>query len=215
MGEYETKGFTKINNDILETLAITELNGRQRRIIDVIIRNTYGYQRSCYEMSLTYLSKATRIYQSHISVELKKLIDRKIVVCYQNSTFNKPQVLGINENVNQWVLPKTVTLTENSNAHKKERVTVTKNSNRTITKNGKGTVTKNGNTTITEIGNQKRKNKENIKESVKKDSSIYSNTYIEVGGTAQDDNTHTPALSDTECESNHEYYDITENDIKF
>lgn len=106
MGKDETKGFTDINNDILETLAITELNGRQRRIIDVIIRNTYGYQRSCYEMSLTYLSKATRIYQSHISLELKKLIDRKIVVCYQNPTFNKPQVLGINENVNQWVLPK-------------------------------------------------------------------------------------------------------------
>lgn len=51
--------------------------------------------------------------------------------------------------------------------------------------------------------------------SIKLDSSIESVTYIEVGGTAQGDNTHTPALSDTECESNHEYYDITENDIKF
>ena len=36
-------GYTKIANEILESLARIRINGEARQVLDVIIRKTYGY----------------------------------------------------------------------------------------------------------------------------------------------------------------------------
>lgn len=46
------KGYTKIADELLEAFASTPLTGAQRRIIDVVLRETYGWDRK--EHPLTY-----------------------------------------------------------------------------------------------------------------------------------------------------------------
>ena len=46
---------------------------------------------------------------------MNELIKRKIVKVYKDNTFSKPKSIGINKNFKQWVLAKTLTVSENTN----------------------------------------------------------------------------------------------------
>lgn len=123
-------GYTRIANEILDALAKTNLNGTQRRILDVIFRQTYGYQRKEHEISLTFLSKATGIHKMQIQRELTSLIDRKIIIVLKEASFNKSRVMTFNKYYNQWLdgeqLTKKLTGNENDNH------TVSEKANRTV-----------------------------------------------------------------------------------
>ncbi len=97
-------GFTRIANEILETLAITNLNGTQRRILDVVFRQTYGYQRKEHELSISFIAKATNIHKKQIQRELSNLIKMKIVTVIREATFGKSRIIKFNKNYNEWLL---------------------------------------------------------------------------------------------------------------
>lgn len=96
-------GYTRIANEILEVLAATNLNGTQRRILDALFRQTYGWQREEHEMSLTFLSSATNIHKMQIQRELAALIDRKIIAVMKKATFSKSRSLAFNKNYSEWI----------------------------------------------------------------------------------------------------------------
>jgi len=150
-------GYTRIANEILEALAVTNLNGTQRRILDVIFRQTYGYQRKEHEISLNFLANATGIHKMQIQRELTALIDRKIITVASEASFNKSRVLAFNKNYKEWLnseqLAKQLTGNENDNHTVSEIV----------------------NRTVSESANQKKK-KENIKENRANFSSYNANT---------------------------------------
>lgn len=135
-------GFTRIANEIMEQLARTDLNGTQRRILDVLFRQTYGFQKKEHDLSLSFISNATGIHKMQIQRELATLIDRQIIVVTAPASFNKSRVLTFNKNHNSWLnseqLAKKLTGSESDNH----------------------TVSEKANHTVSELANQRKKGKE-------------------------------------------------------
>ena len=96
-------GYTRIANKIMEALAKTPLNGTQFRILVVVLRFTYGFNRKEAELSESYLSKATGIHKQQIKRELKVLINCHIVKIIQEATFNTPRIIAFNKDAEQWI----------------------------------------------------------------------------------------------------------------
>lgn len=99
-------GFTKIANKIIEALAKMPLNGTQRRIIDVIIRFTYGFNRKEHDFSINFLIKAMSLKNTQykqICRELRTLIDMKILIEESEPTKNSSRCLSFNKNYDLWL----------------------------------------------------------------------------------------------------------------
>lgn len=138
-------GYTKIANELLEILAKTSLNGTQRRILDVVFRQTYGYQRKSHDLSVTFIASATNIHKKQIQRELTALIEMKIIAVVSEATFSKSRVISFNKKYTEWLNSSEVTNSLPPNeidAH-----------------TGNELVTSTGNELVTQI-----KKKENIKE---------------------------------------------------
>lgn len=95
-------GYTRIANELLEALAKVKLNGSQHRIIDVILRNTYGYSKKTASLSDGYLSKATGLHPKLINREINTLIKSNLLYVESKGNFTNARVLGINKNYNSW-----------------------------------------------------------------------------------------------------------------
>lgn len=95
-------GFTRIANELLDKLAETKMNGTQFRILMIVFRYTYGFQRKEHELSETFIANATSIHKQQIKRELKDLIDRKIITVVRQATFTDPRVISFNKNYKQW-----------------------------------------------------------------------------------------------------------------
>jgi phage replication O-like protein O len=95
--------YTKIPNDVIEQLAKRSFNGTQMSILLIIIRNTYGWHRDCYGISLEDIEKATGIKKKRLSPAVNSLIDLKILNVYgEYSAHQKSRKLGININFEEW-----------------------------------------------------------------------------------------------------------------
>jgi phage replication O-like protein O len=79
-----------------------DLNATQHRIIFIVLRFTDGHQRKDHPMSLKFISDNTGINKSHVSSELKKLIERKFITVTKEAKSNSPRILRFNTNVSQW-----------------------------------------------------------------------------------------------------------------
>jgi phage replication O-like protein O len=102
-------GFTRIANEILDALAKTSLNGTQRRILDVVFRQTYGYKRKSHDLSVTFIANATNIHKKQIQREIITLIEKNIIAVVSEATFNKSRVISFNKKYNEWVDSSEVT----------------------------------------------------------------------------------------------------------
>jgi phage replication O-like protein O len=58
-------GYTRIANEILEALARAEFSGRERRVLDVIFRMTYGYRRKEARIKNRVFVEMTGITRAH------------------------------------------------------------------------------------------------------------------------------------------------------
>ena len=133
------KGYTVIDNLLLEAIYKCDLNATQYSILLCIIKATYGFHKTNYKMSLTYIAKAIGKTKYKVSYELNRLIQRNIVKVYKKSDFKNPNYLGINKHFKEWQLSKIGTVTENGNGELPKSIT--------------GTVTENGNQKIHNIKN--------------------------------------------------------------
>jgi len=125
LGPQVEDGFTKIANELLEAFATLPLNGTQWRIIMVVLRYTYGFNRKSAKLSETFIAKATKINSKQINREIRPLIDNNILIIEQSAAFNSPRVLKLNKHYKTWVSTKT--LTGNKNEGPPELVGLTVN----------------------------------------------------------------------------------------
>jgi len=100
-------GYTKIANKILERLALTKLSPTQFRLILVIWRYTYGFNRKDHAMSLTFLAEATGVHKQRVKQELDKLIESNIIIVTEEGTFSKSRKLAFNKDYDTWRLQST------------------------------------------------------------------------------------------------------------
>ena len=144
-------GFTKIANELLDALIKTNFSGYQRRVLDAIIRKTYGFNKKEDWISHSQIVDMTGIKMPHVSRALKELRQRRIVTKGGNKT-------AINKDYSQWQqLPKGVS------SHHELPKGVT-----TVTKGG-FRVTKRGNKKLPKGGNTKDTLKDNIQKTLLKD----------------------------------------------
>ena len=153
-------GYTKIANELLEAICRLNISGNEMRILLYIIRRTYGFNKTCEEISLSEIASAVGARSAHISRALKKLSALNLIEL-RSSEGVKPQTISIVKDYEEWAVESCTELLL------PKMVTVTKNGNPTITKNGNPTITKNGNPTY------KENNKEIIKESFKYNKTAY------------------------------------------
>jgi phage replication O-like protein O len=148
------KGYTKIANEILERMALTKLSPTQFRLILVIWRYTYGFNRKDHEMSLSFLAEATGIHKQRVKQELDKLIESNVIIVTEEGTFSKSRKLAFNKDYDTWRLQSA------------KDSTVSEIADTTVSKNADTTVSENAYTTVSEFAYQEINNKKNIKENM-------------------------------------------------
>jgi phage replication O-like protein O len=145
----KTNGYTAIANEIIEAVTKVQFNSTQIRIILVVWRYTYGFNRKQHEISETFIVKATNISKRYISSELNKLIDMKVITLIRPSTYTKPKVIAFNKNYEEW---------------KTNRTTVQQvNNTSTVEQPFNTTVEQSFHSTVEQLFHQERKIKDNIK----------------------------------------------------
>ncbi|MBF0345561.1 MAG: replication protein [Nitrospirae bacterium] len=78
----QTKYFTMIPNRYLEALMKRDLNGYERRVLDCIIRKTYGYHTDKAQISDRDISRMTDIDRRNIQRTLKSLEEKGLICAY-------------------------------------------------------------------------------------------------------------------------------------
>ncbi|AMQ22231.1 replication protein [Geobacillus sp. JS12] len=139
-------GYTKIANEILERLALTKLSPTQFRLVLVIWRYTYGFNRKDHEMSLSFLAEATGVHKQRVKQELDKLIESNIIIVTEEGTFSKSRKLAFNKDYDTWRLQST------------KESTVSGIADTTVSKNADTTVSETAYSTVSEFAYQEIKN---------------------------------------------------------
>ncbi|WP_187298829.1 replication protein [Geobacillus thermoleovorans] len=139
-------GYTKIANEILERLALTKLSPTQFRLVLVIWRYTYGFNRKDHEMSLSFLAEATGVHKQRVKQELDKLIESNIIIVTEEGTFSKSRKLAFNKDYDTWRLQST------------KESTVSEITDTTVSKNADTTVSETAYSTVSEFAYQEIKN---------------------------------------------------------
>jgi phage replication O-like protein O len=80
MAEQLEDGYTRIANDIIEALAKVDLTKRERRVIDVVLRETYGFNRKDCRLTLSYIAERTRLQRNHVCETVQRLERRNILL---------------------------------------------------------------------------------------------------------------------------------------
>lgn len=99
-------GYTRIANKILEEMAKIKLSPTQYRLLFVIWRFTYGFNRKEHKISLAFLSEATGCDLRQIQRELKKLEERRLI--FQKIKSGSSRRISFNKNYNEWIGRRTI-----------------------------------------------------------------------------------------------------------
>ena len=95
-------GYLRIANELWQALIDYDFTAMQMKIIAVIIRETYGYNRKSKDLSVSYLAKGTRASKAGVSKALNDLINKKVIVEYESNTNRKAREIGINKYYLDW-----------------------------------------------------------------------------------------------------------------
>ena len=110
--------FTKIANEIMDSLAKIRIPGQARQILDFIIRKTYGWNKKTDMISLSQFVKGTGLSKVAVCKGINKLLQMQIIVKKGSATSLFTQkgndiaiTYGFQKNFDKWLpLPKKVTL---------------------------------------------------------------------------------------------------------
>ncbi len=94
-----TNGYTKIANEILERLSFAGINGSGYRILLVVIRKTYGFNKRKDYISLSQFQKSTQMDRKQAVETIKYLVGKRILL-------KEESVYKFNKNWEEWVVGK-------------------------------------------------------------------------------------------------------------
>jgi phage replication O-like protein O len=96
-------GYTAIANEIMEAIARITLSPTGYKILFVVWRQTYGYNRCQYGVSDTFIAKAIGSTRPLVNREINRLIKRNIITVYKPGNYTEPKQIGFNKNYDTWV----------------------------------------------------------------------------------------------------------------
>lgn len=94
-------GYTKIADAILEQMARIKLSPTQYRILFIVWRYTYGFNRKEHDLTLGFISTATGCDKRQLQRELKGLEERNII--HQKVINGKGRKISFNKNYDEWI----------------------------------------------------------------------------------------------------------------
>lgn len=120
------EGYTRIANELFDSIISFDFGKIEQKIVFYIIRRTYGYQEKTARIKQSEISKATNLGKANISKTLDLLIKRKVLF-YETGSGN----LGLNKNYEEWEkVVKTTTF-----KHEKEAPEVVKTTTKSCQNN--------------------------------------------------------------------------------
>lgn len=99
--------FTKLSNELLNMIPKYKFNGTQLRLVIVIWRYTYGFNRKHHEFSLSFLLESlglTHKQLKQVKREVDRLIELKVFTELRKPTKNSSRVLSFNKDYEQWMI---------------------------------------------------------------------------------------------------------------
>ncbi len=95
-------GYMKIANEIIEQIPKFKFNGTQLRILMVLWRYTYGFNRKEHELSVTFIANATGIHVQQIKKEIATLITKNVITVIREPSFSQTRIMAFNKKYDSW-----------------------------------------------------------------------------------------------------------------
>ncbi len=157
-------GFSKIANEFFDALIRNRIPGEQRQCFDLIIRQTWGWNKISDNISLSVFQQKTLISRKSINDALKALKEKNMIEINKEGYTNNYK---INKNFDSWILPKKKSgvknVTSGENPTSGENVTTYRGENPTSSRGKNPTIQVGGKTPPTKDNGVKDKIKENLK----------------------------------------------------
>lgn len=102
MAELEN-GYLRLANQIQDALCIVELSGREFRVLNAIIRLTYGWSKKSDRIANSLIADKTTLKVKHVSEAVLSLAYRNIIILRR---LGQTRYIGINTNLDKWAYAK-------------------------------------------------------------------------------------------------------------
>lgn len=94
-------GYSRISNAYLEHIAQLDVSSGALRMILLIIRKTFGFQKSRDLIANTVFEKECSLSASTVKDSINTLLERNVITVQKSGRF---KLIGLNKNVSEWVL---------------------------------------------------------------------------------------------------------------
>ena len=95
-------GYTSIANELLEQFYRRRFSASQLKILLLVIRFTYGFNRKTAALSNTFIASGTGMHEITVSKEVGTLLRDNVLKLHKNPTFHNSRVIGINKDYESW-----------------------------------------------------------------------------------------------------------------
>jgi len=102
MAELEN-GYLRLANQIQDALCIVELSGREFRVLNAIVRLTYGWSKKSDRIANSLIADKTMLKVKHVSEAVLNLAYRNIIILRR---IGQTRYIGINTNLDKWAYAK-------------------------------------------------------------------------------------------------------------
>lgn len=124
-------GYTRIANELMEALAKIRIPGEAMKVLLVILRKTYGFQKKEDSISLSQFCLCTGMKKPAICKALHNLNALNVITQKDNGS---SKIYGINKDFDSWnPLPKKITVKKMEYLLPKKITVVTQKDNETVT----------------------------------------------------------------------------------
>lgn len=97
------KGYLRLANQIQDALCIVELSGREFRVLNAIVRLTYGWSKSSDRIANSLIADKTTLKVKHVSEAVLSLAYRNIIILRR---IGQTRYIGINTSLDKWAYTK-------------------------------------------------------------------------------------------------------------
>jgi phage replication O-like protein O len=95
-------GYTSISNELLEQIYRRRFSASQLKILLLVIRFTYGFNRKTATLSNTFIAAGTGMHEITVSKEVGTLLRDNVLKLYKKPSFHNSRVIGINKDYEGW-----------------------------------------------------------------------------------------------------------------
>jgi phage replication O-like protein O len=95
-------GYTSIANELLEQIYRRRFSASQLKILLLVIRFTYGFNRRTATLSNTFIATGTGMHEITVSKEVGTLLRDNVLKLHKKPSFHNARVMGINKDYEGW-----------------------------------------------------------------------------------------------------------------